>query len=80
MCIRDSPYAGEVLLGFDERPVGHQCLLTPVVDDRGRLGVGEPAREHPVTVGDQTFVELADRGPPVGAARIVLVVDDGNQN
>ena len=42
------PDAGEVFLRLHERPVAELCLLAPVVDDRGRVGVPESARENPV--------------------------------
>src|SRR6266536_2554467 len=73
------PDAGEVLLRLHERPVAEHRLLAPVVDDRGRVGVRESARENPVALGDQSFVERADGRLPVRAAGIALVVDHGNQ-
>jgi len=51
----------------------------PVVDNRGRVGVRESARENPVALGDQSFVERADGRLPVCAAGIALVIDHGNQ-
>src|SRR5215470_11357184 len=73
------PDASEVLLRLYERPVAEHRLLAPVVDDRGRVGVRESARENPVALGDQSFVERADGRLPVGAAGIALVIDHGNQ-
>src|SRR6266496_1329936 len=73
------PDAGEVLLGLQKGPVAEHRLLAPVVDDRGRVGVRESARENPVALGDQSFVERADGRLSVRAAGVALVVYHGNQ-
>lgn len=53
--------------------------VTPVVDDGGRTGLGQPAGENPMTFRLEPFVEYVDGRHLFLGGEAGRVIDHGNQ-
>src|SRR5215471_3716831 len=75
----NDPEPGDVLLRFQERPVGDYRLAAPVVDQSGRAGRPEASGEDPVALGLEPFVEHVDGSHLGRGGKAGFVVNHGNQ-
>lgn len=76
----DDPEAAEVLLGFQERPVGEQGPAAPGVDHGRGRGRCEAAGDDPVAAGHEPVVEHTIAAISAGVAELVVSSSTDTKN
>lgn len=74
----DNPETGNVLLRLKERPTAKQGLALSIINHGSRVGGSDSARQDPLIIGSEFFIEDINRLHLIAGGGVGGVVNNGD--